>query len=99
MAGVRGRTRHGEDATRGESSLPLRGRNQMLTTIGSQLDRLLSGAGTVLVVEGRAGMGKSRLLDEIAAMGSRLSMRVGRGAADPGASIVPPRRCWSTVGW
>ncbi len=88
-AGVRGTTRHGEDAALGESLLPLRGRNEMLSTIGSQLDRLLSGAGTVLVIEGRAGMGKSRLLDEIAAMGSRLSMRVGRGAADPGASIVP----------
>ena len=80
MAGVRGRTRHGEDATRGESSLPLRGRNRMLTTIGSHLDRLLSGSGTVLVIEGRAGMGKSRLLDEIAAIGMRLSMRrKGRG--------------------
>jgi predicted ATPase len=33
-------------------------------------------------------MGKSRLLDEIAMIGLRLSMRVGKGAADPGASIV-----------
>jgi hypothetical protein len=68
--------------------LPLRGCNDRLSTIGSQLDRLLAGAGTVLVIEG-CWHGKSRLMDEIAAMGSRLSMRVGRGAADPGASIVP----------
>ena len=75
--------------TPGQSSLPLRGRNEILTHVGSHLNRLLSGAGTVLVIDGRAGMGKSRLLDEIAAIGTRLSMRVGRGAADPGASIVP----------
>jgi hypothetical protein len=57
--------------TPGPPSLPLRGRNEILTSVGSHMDRLLSGSGTVLVIEGRAGMGKSRLLDEIAAIGGR----------------------------
>ena len=66
----------------------LRGRESELTAIGEHLDRLLSGAGTVVVIEGRAGMGKSRLLSEVATMAERLSMRVGRGVADPGDTIV-----------
>jgi hypothetical protein len=33
-------------------------------------------------------MGKSRLLDEVAAMARRLSIRVGVGVADPGDSVV-----------
>jgi DNA-binding CsgD family transcriptional regulator/tetratricopeptide (TPR) repeat protein len=89
MVGLGGGSGRGDRASPVQSSLPLRGRNEILTSVGSHLDRLLSGAGTVLVIEGRAGMGKSRLLDEIAAISTRLSMRVGRGAADPGASIVP----------
>ena len=36
--------------------------------LGQHLDQLLSGVGTVIVVEGGAGMGKSRLLREVAAM-------------------------------
>ncbi len=89
MVGLPSKIRRGARTMPNESALPLRGRNEVLTTIGSQLDCLLSGAGTVLVVEGRAGMGKSRLLDEIATIALQLSVRVGRGAADPGASIVP----------
>jgi DNA-binding CsgD family transcriptional regulator len=66
----------------------VRGRDAELTLIGEHLDRLLSGVGTVVVIEGRAGMGKSRLLAEVAAMAGRLSMAVGRGGADPGDRIV-----------
>jgi DNA-binding CsgD family transcriptional regulator/tetratricopeptide (TPR) repeat protein len=89
MVALRSPVGRRDHSTLGRSLLPLRGRDEILTIVGSHLDRLLSGAGTVLVIEGRAGMGKSRLVDEIAAIGLRLSMRVGRGAADPGASIVP----------
>src|SRR5208282_4455783 len=52
------------------------------------LDGLLSGVGTVVVVEGGAGMGKSRLLAEVAAMARSLSISVGVGVADPGDSVV-----------
>ena len=71
-----------------ETIHPIRGRDGELTTVGEQLDRLLAGEGAVLVVEGQAGMGKSRLLAEVATMARRLSLRVGRGAGDPGDTIV-----------
>ena len=41
----------------------------------------------MVVVEGSAGLGKTRLLDECVAMAQELSFRVGRGAAEPGRVI------------
>ena len=41
----------------------------------------------MIVVEGSAGLGKTRLLDECASMGQELSFRVGRGAAEPERAI------------
>lgn len=67
---------------------PVRGRDIELTALGEHLDQLLSGMGTVVLVEGGAGMGKSRLLAEVAAMARRLSIRAGVGVADPGDSMV-----------
>ena len=66
----------------------VRGRDAELTVLGQHLDQLLSGVGTVVLVEGGAGMGKSRLLGEVAAMARRLSIRVGRGVADPADTVV-----------
>jgi hypothetical protein len=42
----------------------------------------------VVVVEGAAGMGKSRLLEEVAAIARSLGIRVGRSAADPSERVV-----------
>ena len=66
----------------------VRGRDPELTVLGQHLEHLLSGVGTVVLVEGGAGMGKSRLLAEVAAMARRLSIRVGGGVADPGDTVV-----------
>ncbi len=66
----------------------VRGRDAELTVLGQQLDQLLSGVGTVVLVEGGAGIGKSRLLGEVAAMAARLSIRVGCGTADPADTVV-----------
>jgi DNA-binding CsgD family transcriptional regulator len=66
----------------------VRGRDAELTVLGQQLDQLLSGVGTVVLVEGGAGIGKSRLLAEVAAMAARLSIRVGCGTADPADTVV-----------
>jgi DNA-binding CsgD family transcriptional regulator len=66
----------------------VRGRDPELTVLGQHLDQLLSGIGTVVLVEGGAGMGKSRLLGEVASMARRLSIRVGCGVADPGDTVV-----------
>jgi DNA-binding CsgD family transcriptional regulator len=70
------------------SDQAVRGRDAELTVLGRHLDQLLSGVGTVVLVEGGAGMGKSRLLQEAAAMASRLSIRVGCGVADPADTVV-----------
>jgi DNA-binding CsgD family transcriptional regulator len=66
----------------------VRGRDAELTVLGQHLDRLLSGIGSVVLVEGGAGMGKTRLLGEVAAMARRLSIRCGGGVADPGDTVV-----------
>jgi DNA-binding CsgD family transcriptional regulator len=66
----------------------LRGRDGELGVLGQHLDRLLSGIGSVVLVEGGAGMGKSRLLSEVGAMARRLSIRVGYGVADPSDIVV-----------
>lgn len=59
-----------------------------MAVLSEQLDRARSGAGTVVLVEGDAGMGKSRLLDEAALVARRRSFRVGGCVADPGDSMV-----------
>jgi DNA-binding CsgD family transcriptional regulator len=79
---------HAIRAKAAEPTQPVRGRDIELTALGKHLDQLRSGVGTVVLVEGGAGMGKSRLLAEVAAMARRLSIRVGVGAADPGDSMV-----------
>ncbi|HTA15889.1 MAG TPA: AAA family ATPase, partial [Solirubrobacteraceae bacterium] len=69
------------------SRLPLRGREQELAVIRRRLSQVRAGTGCVVVVEGSAGLGKTRLLDECASMAGQLSFRVGRGAAEPGRPI------------
>lgn len=68
--------------------VPFCGRNAQMAVLSEQLDRARSGAGTVVLVEGDAGMGKSRLLDEAALVARRRSFRVGGCVADPGDSMV-----------
>ena len=55
------------DLGRATSPTPVvRGRDAELASIGVQLDRVRSGAGAVVLVEGEPGMGKTRLLAEAA---------------------------------
>src|SRR5271170_4056816 len=67
---------------------PLRGRDSVMVEIGEYLDGLLDGSGMVVVIEGAAGLGKTRLLQEAMSMASTLSIRVGVGSADPADTIV-----------
>ena len=76
------------NSTEGEVYHTIRGRDAELAILGQQLDQLLSGIGAVVVVEGGAGMGKSRLLAEVAAMAHRLSMAAGCSVADPADTVV-----------
>src|SRR6476661_707919 len=76
-------------ATTPTSSTPVvRGRDAELASIGVQLDRVRSGTGAVVLVDGESGMGKTRLLAEAARVARRLTFRVGIGAAEPGAGVV-----------
>jgi len=75
-------------AKAGEPRQPVRGRDDDLATIRRHLNQLLSGVGWVIVVEGAAGLGKSRLLTEVVTMAGRLSINVGSGAANPGDNVV-----------
>jgi DNA-binding CsgD family transcriptional regulator len=71
------------------STAPLvRGRDHELAAIGDQLDRVRSGAGAVVLIEGEPGIGKTRLLAEAARVARRLALRVGTGAAEPGGGVV-----------
>src|SRR5271170_5446420 len=69
------------------SRLPLRGREQELAVIRLALRQVRAGTGCVVVMEGSAGLGKTRLLDECVSVAGELSFRVGRGAATPERAI------------
>lgn len=66
----------------------LRGREEQLDAVATHLERVRSGVGAVLLVEGRAGMGKSALLREAVSLATAMSYRTGLGAADPRRSVV-----------
>ena len=70
-----------------QQDVDLRGREQELAVIHRKLSQVRAGTGCVVVVEGSAGLGKTRLLDECISMAGRLEFRVGRGAAEPGSLI------------
>ncbi|MGB8875955.1 MAG: AAA family ATPase, partial [Solirubrobacteraceae bacterium] len=66
----------------------VRGRDAELGVVGELLHRVRSGSGAVLLVEGAAGMGKSRLIGEGVRMAQRLNFPVGIGAAEPSESVA-----------
>jgi DNA-binding CsgD family transcriptional regulator len=66
----------------------IRGRDPELAVLDESLRRLRAGLGTVILIEGAAGMGKSRLISEGVRMARRLSMPVGMGGAEPTGSMA-----------
>jgi AAA ATPase domain len=72
----------------GTGEPPLRGRGSELAAIGARLDEIRSGVGSVILVEGRAGLGKTRLLDACASLAAERSFRVGRGVTEPHRQVV-----------
>jgi DNA-binding CsgD family transcriptional regulator len=66
----------------------IRGRDPQLATLAAQIERVSSGAGSVVLIEGAAGMGKSRLIAEGMKMAERLSFPVGVGIAEPTESVA-----------
>jgi predicted ATPase len=72
-------------------TLPARefhGRDAELALVRGELERVSQGAAAVIVVEGAAGMGKSRLLAEVSTLARSRGIRVGRSAADPSETMV-----------
>jgi DNA-binding CsgD family transcriptional regulator/tetratricopeptide (TPR) repeat protein len=67
---------------------PIRGRDEQLHMITGLLERVRAGAGGVAIIEGAAGLGKTRLLAAARATARTLSFRTGLGAAEPGHSAV-----------
>src|SRR3954447_19412193 len=89
IVAVDGDRRRLADLGQATSPAPVvRGRDAELASIGVQLQRVRSGAGAVMLVEGEPGMGKTRLLAEALRVARRLAFRVGAGAAEPGAGVV-----------
>src|ERR1700688_3636017 len=70
------------------SSSPIRGRDEQLQMTAGFLERVRTGAGGVTIIEGAAGLGKTRLLAAARATARTLSFRTGLGAAEPGHSPV-----------
>src|SRR5277367_12784 len=70
------------------SSSPVRGRDEQLDMVTGFLEHVRTGAGGVTIIEGAAGLGKTRLLAAARATARALSFRTGLGAAEPGHSSV-----------
>ena len=70
------------------SGSPIRGRDEQLHMITGFLECVRAGTGGVAIIEGAAGLGKTRLLAAARATAGRLSFRTGLGAAEPGHSPV-----------
>jgi DNA-binding CsgD family transcriptional regulator/tetratricopeptide (TPR) repeat protein len=70
------------------SSSPIRGRDEQLQIIAGLLERVRAGVGGVVIIEGAAGLGKTRLLAAARASAGALEFRTGFGAAEPGHSFV-----------
>ena len=68
---------------------PLRGRETELARLGELADSLRAGAGGVVVVEGAAGIGKSRLLAEARSRAAAGGLLVAAGGADELDQVTP----------
>jgi DNA-binding CsgD family transcriptional regulator len=68
---------------------PLRGRDAEMAVIDAALGGARDGRGGVLLVEGGAGLGKSRLLEEAVSRAGRAGVRAAVGQADVDDNVVP----------
>src|SRR3954447_24136005 len=68
---------------------PLRGRGPEFAVIETALANAQTGQGAALLIEGRAGFGKTRLLEESSRLAQHMGMRVGVGRADVDDTATP----------
>jgi predicted ATPase len=69
-------------------STPLRCRDNELVSSREQFARLRTGVGTIWLIEGGAGLGKSRLLAEVVSTAREAGFAVGHGVAEPADATV-----------
>src|SRR5580700_9888250 len=69
-------------------SNPLRGRDGEVAALHDHLARLRTGTGTSWLIEGGAGLGKSRLLEQARSAARETGFAVGHGVAEPGDAAV-----------
>lgn len=68
---------------------PLRGRDRELALISERITGALGGRGAVVVVEGQAGLGKTRLIAEAMAIARDEGLNVGSGVVAASDQAVP----------
>ena len=77
---------------RSDNVLPLssafQGRDAEMALIRADLERVAGGTGAVVLVEGRGGIGKSRLLEEASSVARSLGIKTGTSTAEPRESAV-----------
>jgi DNA-binding CsgD family transcriptional regulator len=62
---------------------PLRSRDSELASVHQHFARLRAGMGTTWLIEGGAGLGKSRMLEEVMSAAQAAGFAVGHGVAEP----------------
>src|SRR4029079_9464719 len=82
-------TMPGLDGGRSLATPPIRGRSNELKEIGAMVSATAQGKPGVLVIEGPAGIGKSRLLLETSAIARRIGVRTLLGEAFEYQQSVP----------
>ena len=63
---------------------PLRGRDDEVAILRGCLNKVSTGTSATVIIEGSPGLGKTRLLEECAALAAGMSFRIGHGSAEPG---------------
>ena len=81
--------RDGREARAGTTvSNPLRGRDGELASLHDLLARLRSGAGSIWLIEGAPGLGKSRLIEQAVSTARDSGFAVGQCVAEPADTAV-----------
>lgn len=79
------------------SSVPLIGRDRLASVLDQQLAALTEGGGRSLMLVGEPGIGKTRLLDELAARARRRGYTVSWGRCVENSALVEPYGPWRSV--
>jgi DNA-binding CsgD family transcriptional regulator len=72
-----------------QAMAPVRGRDSEYAELGRLVAAVTDGAGGIAIIEGAAGIGKSRLLAEAAQMAARLGVQVAAGVCDELDQVTP----------